>query len=109
MAGVVSPVLHKYVPPPVAVSVAEAPAHIVPSLFTVPEASVTVIVGIGAGVTVIVVDNISTQAPLVKVTLYNVVMTGVTTMAAVVSPVLHRYVPPPAAVIVADAPAHMIP
>ena len=52
IAAVVSVVLHRYVPPPVAVKVAEAPAQIVPSLFVVPEVSDTLIDAVGSGLTV---------------------------------------------------------
>ena len=37
IAAVVAVVLHRYVPPPEAVKVAEGPAQIVPSLFVVPD------------------------------------------------------------------------
>jgi len=52
---VVAPVLQAYVPPPVPVKVAEAPAQIEPSLLVVPEVSATVIPGVGKGLTVTVV------------------------------------------------------
>ena len=87
-------------PPPVAVNVTVEPTQAV---------VLPVIVGTGRGVTVMVVDNTSTHVPFVMDTVYTVVEAGVTTMAAVVSPVLQRYVPPPVAVIVAEAPAQMIP
>ena len=51
MSAVVAPVFQEYVVPPLAVSVAEAPMQIVPS-FGVPEVSVTVIVAVGRGLTV---------------------------------------------------------
>jgi hypothetical protein len=42
--AVVAPVLHKYVPPPLAVRVAVAPAQMIPSLFATPDVSVLDIV-----------------------------------------------------------------
>ena len=59
---VVAPVLQAYVPPPVPVKVAEAPAQIEPSLLVVPEVSATVIPGVGKGLTVIVVVVVTVQA-----------------------------------------------
>lgn len=110
MLVVVAPVLHRYVPPPVPVSVTEDPAHIAPSLGVLPEVSDTVIPATGSGLTVIVVDAVAVQPlALVTVTVYGVVPTGVTVMAIVVAPVLQRYVPPPLAVSVADAPAQIVP
>ena len=52
IAAVVAVVLHRYVPPPEAVKVAEAPEQIVPSLFVVPEVSDTLIDAVGSGFTV---------------------------------------------------------
>ena len=66
MAAVVAPVFQEYVVPPLAVSVAEAPMQIVPSL-GVPEVSVTAIAAVGAGLTVMVVVAIAVQ-PLAFVT-----------------------------------------
>ena len=66
MAAVVAPVFQEYVVPPLAVSVAEAPEQIVPS-FGVPEVSVTVIVAVGRGLTVIVDVAVAVQ-PLAFVT-----------------------------------------
>ena len=66
MEAVVAPVFQEYVVPPLAVSVAEAPMQIVPSL-GVPEVSVTAIAAAGAGLTVIVVVAIAVQ-PLAFVT-----------------------------------------
>ena len=66
MAAVVAPVFQEYVVPPLAVSVAEAPMQIVPSL-GVPEVSVTAIAAVGAGLTVIVVVAVDEQ-PLAFVT-----------------------------------------
>ena len=66
MAAVVAPVFQEYVVPPLAVSVAEAPMQIVPSL-GVPEVSVTAIVAVGRGLTVIVDVAVAVQ-PLAFVT-----------------------------------------
>ena len=66
MAAVVEPVFQEYVVPPLAVSVAEAPEQIVPS-FGVPEVSVTVIVAVGRGLTVMVAMAVAVQ-PLAFVT-----------------------------------------
>ena len=60
MAAVVAPVFQEYVVPPLAVSVAEAPSQIVPSL-ELPEFSVTAIAAVGAGLTVIVVVAVAVQ------------------------------------------------
>ena len=52
-----------------AVRSAEAPAQMVPSLFTEPEVSETEMEGVGNGLTVIVVDEVAVQpAALVTVT-----------------------------------------
>ena len=66
MEAVVAPVFQEYVVPPLAVSVAEAPIQIVPSL-GVPEVSVTAIVAVGRGLTVIVDVAVAVQ-PLAFVT-----------------------------------------
>ena len=66
MAVVVAPVFQEYVVPPLAVSVAEAPIQIVPSL-GVPEVSVTAIAAVGRGLTVIVDVAVAVQ-PLAFVT-----------------------------------------
>ena len=66
MAAVVAPVFQEYVVPPLAVSVAEAPMQIVPSL-GVPEVSVTAMAAAGAGLTVMVVVAVAVQ-PLAFVT-----------------------------------------
>jgi hypothetical protein len=60
-AADVLPVFHKYVPPPEAVKVALAPAHIIPSLFVAPEVSVTEMDADGSGCTVIVVVAVAVQ------------------------------------------------
>ena len=66
MAAVVAPVFQEYVVPPLAVSVAEEPLQTVPS-FGVPDVSVTVIVAVGRGLTVIVDVAVAVQ-PLAFVT-----------------------------------------
>ena len=66
MSAVVAPVFQEYVVPPLAVSVAEAPIQIVPSL-GVPEVSVTAIAAVGRGLTVIVDVAVAVQ-PLAFVT-----------------------------------------
>jgi len=45
--------------PPLAVSVALAPVQIVPSLGVLPEVSATVIIGVGSGFTVIVLEEVA--------------------------------------------------
>jgi hypothetical protein len=66
--AVVSPELQAYVPPDV-VSVTDAPLQILPSSLAFPEVSATVIVGIGSGLTVMVVDVVEEQpSALVTVT-----------------------------------------
>jgi hypothetical protein len=67
-AADVLPVFHKYVPPPEAVKVALAPAHIIPSLFVAPEVSVTETDADGSGFTVIVVVAVAVQLFVVTVT-----------------------------------------
>jgi hypothetical protein len=49
------------VPPPEAVKVALAPAHIIPSLFVAPEVSVTEMDADGSGCTVIVTIELAVQ------------------------------------------------
>jgi hypothetical protein len=51
-----------------AVSVAEAPVHIIPSLFVVPEFSVIVMLGAGNELTVTVADAGAAQLVVVLVT-----------------------------------------
>jgi hypothetical protein len=91
MLDVVAPVVHAYVPPPVAAKFALAPAHIVLSLFVVPDVSVAVIPATGNGVTVIVCMTTAVHpAPLDTVTVYVVVVAGLTVLAADVLPPSHR-------------------
>ena len=47
--------------PPVPVSVADAPAQIMPSLLVVPEVSVTLMPGMGSGLTVMVLEEVAVQ------------------------------------------------
>ena len=61
-----------------AVSVTKAPAHVVPSLFVVPEVSATLTDAEGSGLTVIATDEDAEQpvAAIVGVTVYVVVDEG---------------------------------
>ena len=93
----VSPVLHKYVPPPLAVKVAELPAQIGVGGFTAM---------VGSGFTKMVAASVSEQPFVVPVTVYDPVVFAV--MAGVVSPLDHTYVLAPPAVIVATSPAHIV-
>jgi hypothetical protein len=75
-----------------------------------PEVSVTVIVGVGSGFTVIVVDVVDEQPlPSVTVTVYEVVAVGDLVIAAVSSPELQVYEVPPEAVSEALAPLQIVP
>jgi len=79
MAEVSSPVFQLYDVPPLAVIVALAPVQIVPSLGVLPDVSATVIIGVGSGLTVIVVEVVAVQpSALVTVTVYVVVVIGET-------------------------------
>ena len=72
------------------VSVTLAPLQIVPSLLVRPDVSVTAIVGIGRGFTVIVVAVVELQpSEFVTVTVYVVVVIGDLVIAATDSPELH--------------------
>ena len=64
----VAPPGQEYVPPPLAVRVALAPAQIIPSLFVAPEVSVTDIDADGSGFTVMVVLAVAVQPLVVTVT-----------------------------------------
>jgi hypothetical protein len=66
--AVVAPPGQTYVPPPLAVRVALAPAQIMPSLFAAPEVSVTDIDADGSGFTVMVVLAVAVQPLVVTVT-----------------------------------------
>jgi hypothetical protein len=61
MAAVLWPLLQRYVAPPVVVSVTEAVAQIIPSLFVLPDVSVTEIDAAGGCRTVIVVVSDEVQ------------------------------------------------
>jgi hypothetical protein len=74
---VLAPVLHEYVVAPDAVRVAELPMHI--------EGELTVITGNGLTVTVPTVD--AEHSDVVPVTVYEVVVVGLTVIEAVVAPV----------------------
>jgi hypothetical protein len=75
----------------VAVKLADAPSHIVLSSFVVPDVSVAVMPATGNGVTVIVCITTAVQpAPLDTVTVYVVVVIGLTVNAAVVLPPSHK-------------------
>ena len=55
-----------------------------------------------------VLTAVAEQEPLDPVTVYDVVIIGVTTMVAVVAPVFHVYVEAPLAVMVAEVPAQVV-
>jgi hypothetical protein len=99
MLDVVKPVFQRYVPPPVAVNVVVVPLQIA----TFEPASAT-----GIGLTVTKTLELELHPLDVAVTLYVVVRLGETTMLAVVSAVLHKYVVPPVAVNVVDKPLQMV-
>jgi hypothetical protein len=65
---VVAPPGQTYVPPPLAVRVALAPAQIIPSLLVAPEVSVTAMEADGSGLTVMVVLAVAVQPLVVTVT-----------------------------------------
>ena len=100
MTVVVAVVLHKYVVAPLAVNMVDCPEQMV----LVP---VIVIVGNAFTVTILV-DDAEQPAALVPVAVYVLVVPGVTLITAVVALLLHRYVMPPDAVSVVDAPAQMV-
>ena len=66
--AVVAPPGQEYVPPPLAVRVALAPAQTIPSLFEAPEVSVTTMDADGSGLTVMVVLEVAVQPLVVTVT-----------------------------------------
>jgi hypothetical protein len=86
--------------PPLAVNVVHSPAHIV---------SLPLIVMSGKGSTVIIFCAVPWQ-PLasVAVTLYVVVLAGVTVIDDVVAPLLQMYVTPPVAVNITLPPVHTV-
>jgi hypothetical protein len=74
-------VLQRNEVPPPAVRVAEAPTQMIPSSFATPEFSVTEIVAVGKGLTVIVEEAVPVHPDAsVTVTVYTVVIPGATTM-----------------------------
>ena len=96
IAAVVAPLLHKYVPPPVAVNAVGVPLQIT----DVPE-----MLAVGNGFTVTVLVAVAVQPLLfVTVTVYVASAVGLTLMNDAVEPLLHKYVPPPVAVNVVLAP-----
>jgi hypothetical protein len=58
--------------------------------------------------TVTVYGIVVEQLPFETVTVYAVVVIGVTVIEAVVAPLLHKYVPPPVAVSVVDTPEQTV-
>ena len=95
--AVVAPVLQRKDTPPVAVSVDEAPIQI--------DGFAGVMLQAGSGFTVTVFEQeLVHPCALVTVTVYVVVVVGLTVMDAVVAPVLHRNDTPPVAVSVDEAP-----
>jgi hypothetical protein len=81
IVAVVAPVLHKYVPPPVAVKVVEPPLQIT---------DVPVMLAVGNGLTVTALVAVAVHPfALVTVTVYVALAVGLTLIDAVVSPVLH--------------------
>lgn len=79
----------------------ELPEHIVAG------AADTVTVGVGFTVTV-TVSGVPGQPDVVPVTVYVVVVPGLTEIVDVVAPVLHEYVPAPLAVSVVEPPEHIV-
>ena len=97
IAAVVAPVLHRNDVPPDAVSVDEAPTQI--------DGFAGVMLQTGSGFTVTVVEQeLVHPCALVTVTVYVVVAVGLTVIAAVVAPVLHKNDTPPDAVSVDESP-----
>ena len=87
MLAVVSPVLHKKSPFPVAVKVVLSPTQILISLPTVNPIS---------GLTLIIISSVaSVEHELLEVTEYVVVAVGFTVILDSVSPVLHKKLPEP--------------
>ena len=88
--ALVEPSFHRYELPEGAVSVALLPSQITRSLLTVPDDSVTVIV-VGMGFTTTTADVlVAHKLALVAVTVYDVLVTGLTRTEAVVFPVLQE-------------------
>jgi hypothetical protein len=100
IAAVVAAVLHRNDVPPVAVNVEEAPMQIA--------GFAGVILQVGNGFTVtVVVHELLQPLPSVTVTVYVVVIVGLTVIEAVVAPVLQRNDVPPEAVSVFEPPKQM--
>ena len=97
---VVAPVLQEYVPPPVAVSVADVPEQIV--------VLAVLMFAIGDGFTVTEMLVVSEQFPAETITEYVVFVMGETVMEEVVAVVFHEYVNPPDAVRTVDCPEQIV-
>jgi len=98
--AVVAPVLHANETPPEAVSVDESPTQI--------SGGEGMILHTGSGLTVtVVVHELVQPFASVTVTVYVVVIVGLTVIEAVVCPVLHKNVMPPEAVNVFEPPSQM--
>jgi hypothetical protein len=93
------PLLHKYVLPPEAESVALCPSVIVTLLHAL---------AVGFGLTVTVQLAVSLQLPLATITVYEVVAEGDAVIEEVVAPVFHEYVAPPEALSIAFCPAQIV-
>jgi hypothetical protein len=102
---VVDPLLHEYVPPPVAVKLID----VVVQVSTVVAGAVIAAVG-AVMFCVIVIDSVSVH-PFAEVTVTVYVPAAVTFKVAelptVVDPLLHEYVPPPVAVKLIDVVVHV--
>jgi hypothetical protein len=103
-------VLHSYNDADEDVRVTLAPLQIMPSLLARPEVSVIVIIGVGRGFTVIIVEVTEEQPfALVTVTVYVVDVIGYTVIDAVLSLVLQAYLLPPDVVSVTIALSQTMP
>ncbi len=98
MVAVVSPVLQTYVVPPVAVIVAGNPWH---------RLLLPVIVALGGGKTVMLTVAVLLHPPELPVTVYVVLVAGVTEMDELGDPVLQVYPVPPDALSVTASPPQM--
>ena len=87
MEDVLCPLLHEYVDPPDAVSVAVCPLQILPAL--------PLTIAFTIGFTVTFTAAVSAQSPFDMIREYVAEVVGETTMTALVAPVLHEYVTPP--------------
>jgi hypothetical protein len=103
-------VLHSYNDADEDVRVTLDPLQIMPSLLARPEVSVIVIIGVGRGFTVIIVEVTEEQPfALVTVTVYVVDVIGYTVIDAVLSLVLQAYLLPPDVVSVTIALSQTMP